>query len=102
MQANKKLLEMVWLVSVVGRVEGVLVPGGEEGVVGPGLDCSGLAEDTSAEGWRMVLVSGVVPSVSTDLVTEYISLPTTSRLNSLFEDFSLCAYLGRKENINIV
>ena len=42
MQANRKLLEMVWLVSVVGRVEGVLVPGGDEGVVGPGLGCSGL------------------------------------------------------------
>ena len=49
------------------------------------------------------MASGVVPSVSTDLVTEYISLPTTSRMNSLLEVFFLCAYLGRRENIrNIV
>ena len=49
------------------------------------------------------MASGVVPSVSTDLVTEYISLPTTSRMNSLLEVFLLCAYLGRRENVrNIV
>ena len=84
-------------------MEGALVPGVEGGVVGPGLGCSGLAEDTSAEGWRMVLVSGVVASVSTDLVTVYISLPTTSMLNSLFEVFTMCAYLGRRKYIiNIV
>ena len=42
-------------------------------------------------------------SVSTDLVTVYIRLPTTSMLNSLFEVFTMCAYLGRRKYIiNIV
>ena len=43
MQANKKLLEMGCLGDLVWRVAGVLVLGGEEGVVGPGLGSTELA-----------------------------------------------------------
>ena len=92
MQANKKLLEMGWLDKEFGRVAGVLVPGGEEGVVGPGVGSSAMAGLWPVVGWCIVLASGVVPSISSCLV-ENINLPTTSRLNSLLEDFSLCAYL---------
>ena len=95
MQANKKLFEMGWLEVVVGRVVGVLLSGGEEGVVGPRLCSSERITETSADGGWMVLASGVVPPASIDLV-EYINLPTTSKLNNLLEDFSLWAYLNMK------
>ena len=79
MEANKKLFEIDWL-GVVAVVV-VLLSGGEEGVVGPGLGSTELSTDTSADGGRMVLASGVVPPSSTDLV-EYINLPTTSTLTT--------------------
>ena len=73
---------------------GVLLPGGEDGVAGTLLGSGTLAEDTSVGGGWIVLTSGVFSSASTSTdLTVYISLSTTSRLKSLLDDFSLCAYL---------
>ena len=95
MQANKKPSDICCGGVVAGRFSGfgVLVPGGGvEGVLDTLLGSIELADSSLRGGWWIVLPSGSRSSDST-VCAVYINLPTTSRLNNLLEDFSLCAYL---------